>query len=321
MEIAPGVHRIECRFDKNRMAYVHLFVGTEAVMIVDTCCAHNPEQDILPYMQSIGVEPYQLKYIITSHSDLDHQGGNRPMKEAAPRAILMCHNLDRPWIENTDALIEGRYAQFDKDHGFQMSEDEKEGIRKVTASYPVDMTLEGGETVRLSPEWYVQVIHTPGHTWGHLAIFDSRSKTLVAGEAGLWNAILDLDFKPALPPTYCYVDTYLATLDRLMAMDIDNYSPAHWPLQRGTEVAEFLRESRNYCLHVEQKLLKLAAEHRAFTLKSAIERLAPELGSWPESANSALTFPLAGNLHRLAHRRQLNQAYNRESIITWSLPE
>ena len=47
-------------------------------------------------MASIGFDAASLTYLLIPHSDTDHQGGNQPMKQAAPGAILMCHNLDRP---------------------------------------------------------------------------------------------------------------------------------------------------------------------------------------------------------------------------------
>lgn len=319
MEIAPGVHRIQCNFDGSRMAFVHLFVGEEAALLVDTCCAHNPQQEILPYMNQIGLDTAKLKYIVISHSDLDHQGGCRPMREAAPHAVLMCHNLDQPWIDSTEALIRGRYMQFDADHGYETSDETIAGMHAITFSHPVDMTLEGGERFRLSADWTIEVMHTPGHTWGHLSVFDPRSKTMAAGEAALWNAILGVDWSPALPPTYCYVDTYLATIDRLMSMDIEIYSSAHWPIQRGLEISEFLRESRNYCLNIERQLLALA-QQGAFTLKQAIEALAESAGSWPDANDSLLTYPFAGNLNRLVQRKQLISGRNSDNLIVWSLP-
>jgi type IV pilus assembly protein PilB len=85
-------------------------------------------------------------------------------------------------------------------------------------------------------------------------------------------------------------------------MDIDTYSGAHWPVQRGTEVGEFIRESRNYCLLVEQKLLDFAAEKPGFTLRQAIETLGPQLGSWPEGANQDFSYGMLGNLDRLTRR-------------------
>lgn len=319
MEIAPNIHRIECHFFETRMTYVHLFIGEDASMLVDTCCAHNPEQDILPYMEKLGFDPKQLTYILISHSDLDHQGGNAPMKEASPQAILMCHNLDKPWIESTDALIHGRYTQFDSDHGFITPDEAKASIHQDTLSHPIDMTLEGGEQFRLSDNWYIEAIHTPGHTWGHLAVYDPRSKTMAGGEAALWNAIMDINGNPALPPTYCYVDSYIATLERLMRMDIETYSGAHWQLKQGAEVKEFLYESKNYCLHVEQQLLNFATQG-TFTLQDAMNTLGDKLGDWNDAGKGLLTFPFMGNLNRLVARGQLKVDRNTDNIVTWNLP-
>lgn len=319
MEIVHGIHRINCKFGNNRMVYVHLLVGTEASMLVDTGCAHNPEQDILPYMKSIGFDPQKLTYILISHSDLDHQGGNQPMKQAAPRALVTCHNLDRAWIEDTEALIVGRYSQFEADHGIGYGEAGKNGIRQDCLSTPVDLTLEGNEQFRLSPDWVVQAVHTPGHTWGHLAVYDPRSKTMIGGEAALWNAILTDDWQPAMPPTYCYVDTYLATQEHLMAMDIQTYLPAHWEVRSGQAVKEFFSESRNYCLLVEQKLIEFARSHAPFTLRQAVDQVGIQLGSWSKEANQDFSYGMLGNLNRLTQRGILKTARNQDGLVTWTL--
>lgn len=317
MEIAPGIHRIKCSFGVNRMVYVHLLIGEDGAMLVDTGCAHNPEQEILPYLRQIGLELAKLRYIVISHSDMDHQGGNARMKAAAPHATLMCHTLDAPWVSDTEALIQGRYAQFEADHDIGYGEEGKAGIRTGCHSVPVNMTLTGGEQIRLGPDWVVEVVHTPGHTWGHLAIFDPRSRTLIAGEAAMWNAILGDDWQPAMPPTYCYVDTYLATQARLLAMEIDLLASAHWPLQRGVQVAEYVSEGRNFVLLVERKLLEFARRTGGFTLRTAVETLGPTLGSWPAATNQDFSYGMAGNLESLTKRGLLRTERNAAGLITW----
>jgi glyoxylase-like metal-dependent hydrolase (beta-lactamase superfamily II) len=216
-------------------------------------------------------------------------------------------------------LINGRYSQFEKDHGIGYGEAGKQGIRESCLSYPLDMTLSGGETIRLGKDWSVEVVHAPGHTWGHLAIFDPRSKTLIAGEASIWTSILDDDWQPALPPTYCYVDTYITTQDRLLSMDIELLASAHWPLQRGPDVAEFVSESKNFCLHVERQLLEFAAMRDAFTLAEAIETLGPTLGTWPAETNQDFSYGMLGNLDSLTKRGRLLSGRNEEGRITWRL--
>ncbi|MBI5667411.1 MAG: MBL fold metallo-hydrolase [Chloroflexi bacterium] len=317
MEIAPGIHQIKCLFGGTRMVFCYLLIGDHASMLVDTGCAHNPAQDILPYMGRIGFDPASLTYILITHSDVDHQGGNLPMKDSAPQAVLMCHNLDRPWVEDAEALIQGRYSQFEADHGIGYGEAGKAGIRRDLACCPLDMTLEGGETFRLSRDWVVEAVHTPGHTWGHLAVYDPRSKTLISGEAAMWTHIPNDDWSPAMPPTYCYVDTYISTQERLMTMDINLLASAHWPLQRGADVLEFVRESKNFVLHVESRLLDLARE-RPFMLREAIDTLGMSLGGWPQGTNQEFSYGMLGNLDRLTKRGLLRTSRNRDNHVVWS---
>lgn len=319
MEIAPGIHQILCRFGSNRMVFVYLLVGEQAALLVDTGCAHHPAQEILPYMTGIGFDPARLTYILITHSDVDHQGGNGPMKRTAPQALLMCHNLDRPWVESGEALIAGRYSQFEQHHGIGYGEAGKAGIRADLDCCPLDITLEGGEMLRLSDDWQVEVVHTPGHTWGHLAVYDPRSRTLISGEASMSTHIPHEDWSPAMPPTYCYVDTYISTQERLMGMEIDLLASAHWPLQHGSAVADFLRESKQYALHVENRLLALA-EEQPFTLREAIDTLSAALGSWPPPARIDFSYGMAGNLERLVRRGLLRTTQNAEQHIVWSRP-
>jgi glyoxylase-like metal-dependent hydrolase (beta-lactamase superfamily II) len=301
------------------MVFVYLLVGETASLLVDTGCAHNPAQEILPYMASIGFDPQRLTYLLITHSDLDHQGGNAPMQAAAPQAKLLCHRFDRPWIEDTEALIAGRYSQFEADHGIGYGDEGKQGIRTDCLSAPIDVTLLGGEEFRLAPGWEVEAVATPGHTWGHLALFDPRSATLISGEASMGNAIPNAAWQPAMPPTYCYVDTYLATQDRLLSMPIDQLASAHWPIQRGSAVREFVAESRNYVLHVEAALLDFARRKGSFTLRAAVEQLGPTLGSWPSGANQDFSYGMAGNLDSLTKRGRLHTQRNVAGHIEWSL--
>ncbi len=321
MEIATGVHRIACFFDPNRVSYVHLLIGNDASLLVDACCAHNPDQDILPYMARIGFDPAQLNYMLTSHSDLDHQGGNAPMQAAAPRAILMAHHLDAPLISDTNVLIDERYDAYTDGFGFpKMDAQGRAGVHEQTKSTPVQRTLDGGEKIRLSADWNVEIVNTPGHSPGHVAVYDRRSKTLIAGESALWSAILHKDEQPALPPTYQIADSYLATIDRLLDMDIDQYSPAHWRVHTGQrDIHGFLHDSKDYFYFVERKLIDYA-QHGAFTLPDAVKALARTLGHWDASNDGALPQPMTGNLRFLTARGLLKQTTNAKGIYTWSLP-
>ena len=133
----------------------------------------------------------------------------------------------------------------------------------------------------------------------------------------MWTSILDDDWQPAMPPTYCYVDTYIATQERLLGMDIEILSPSHWPVQQGAAVAEYITESKNYCQHVEARLLDLANESVEFTLRQAIDTLGPQLGIWPAETNQDFSYGMLGNLESLTKRGLLQASRNSDQLIVW----
>lgn len=302
MEIAKGIHRIACPFSE-RVVYCHVIVGGDRNVLVDTGMAYSPERDIFPYMRRVGISPESLNLVFITHSDVDHQGGNDAVRKAAPDALFACHALDAPWIESPEALIRGRYSQFEAKHGIGYGRKGKAEIAENCQSHvPMDWLLQGGEMYRIGLGRYLKFIHTPGHTWGHMAVWDQQTVTMIAGEAALWTSILGLDGEPALPPTYCYIDTYEATLERLIAMEILTYSPAHWPVRSGNDAKMFLADSLSYCRETEEKVLSTIRSRGPLTLKQIIGQLNALLGSWPEAVADDLAFALAGHLQRLIAR-------------------
>lgn len=318
MEIEPGIHRIACPFGE-RVVYCHLIVGEERLVLVDTGMAYSPESNIFPYMISLGLDPADLDLVVISHSDVDHQGGNDTVRRMAPRALFACHILDAPWIESAQALIAGRYSQFERKHDIGYGEAGKAGIAQDCDSHIVmDLHLQGGERYRIGPDHYLTFVHTPGHTWGHIAVFDELSKTMIAGEAALHKAILGLNGKPALPPTYCYIDSYETTLERLVSMDIAAYTPAHWPVQRGNAVKTFILESLAYCRESEEMVLECIRDAPyPITLKQVIAMLNDSLGEWPKSSSSDLAYGLAGHLSRLKNRGLIKEITNETGLCAY----
>lgn len=316
MEVAQGIHRIETSLGE-RFVCVFVLVGSENSLLVDTGLNDTPLKVLAPYLEGIGMRPEQLSYVITTHADFDHMGGNATMRELAPHARFICHALDRRWIEDIDKLIVENYGQFNADHGLADDESVNQWIRAQARGTPVDVEIQGGERLRLDKDWWVELWHTPGHTRGHLSVYDPRSRTMIVADSALYNALYTSAGLPAFPPTYRFVESYIATIQRLQQTPIETLLTSHYPVKRGAEVAEFLAESRAFVDRVEHGLrgvLQRAAE--PIGIQALIAELSPKLGSWPEAASGFLIYPLAGHLERLVAYGMAESAY-RDNILVY----
>lgn len=298
MEVAQGIHRVTSPLG-DRFVCLYLLTGDEGALLVDTGIDETPRAHLLPYLDQIGLEPGRIRYVLNSHADYDHTAGNGSMRELAPGARFLCHALDLPMVEDMERILRERYDELGPEHGFYESESAKATMRATSRTTPMDIALQGGESIRLGTSWRVEVWHTPGHSRGHVTVYDPRSRSLIICDAALYHAVLRADGSPAFPPTYRYVDTYEATLQRLQAAQAEWLLTSHYPVYDRVSAQEFLAESRAFVARVDQALeAALSAAQGPRTLRQLVEELGPQLGAWPEAANPALSQPLIGHLER-----------------------
>jgi glyoxylase-like metal-dependent hydrolase (beta-lactamase superfamily II) len=299
MEVAAGVHRIETPMGE-RINCLYLLRGDMATMLVDTGLAGTPEADLDPVLAELGLGWADLDYVVNTHSDMDHMGGNAAIRALAPAATLVCHELDRAQIEDLELMIDQRYGEYRHNHGHDDGDGVRDWIRANATSTPLDLGVRGGEQVRLGADWVVELVHTPGHSWGSLSVWEPRSRAAIVGDAVLGDAVPLKDGSPAFPPTYRYVDTYEASIGILEARRPGLLLTSHYAIARGPEVADFLGLTRAFAAKVEQTLRDaLAASPAPQTLLELCTALSGTLGRWPATSAAFLTYPLLGHLERL----------------------
>lgn len=298
MEIVPGVHRITGVVG-GRPLYLYLLRGPERTVLLDTGTASDPQAVIFPYLDRIGLRPTDIDLVINTHSDLDHCGGNSALKAAHPGVLLSCGEADRFLIEDPERMLEFRYNHYAARHGIAYDETTRAWIRSTLgAPQPVDLTWRGGEILRLGRDWLLEIHHTPGHSFGHLTLFDTRHRIAFTGDAVQGSVYRDTEGRPALCPTYLYVDQYLQTIRYLENLGAAMLCGCHWPVFRGPEVGQFLAESRQFVELADRLVLEVLRE-RPRTLQEIITLLSPRLGEWPRSVDIELAYALNGHLERL----------------------
>jgi glyoxylase-like metal-dependent hydrolase (beta-lactamase superfamily II) len=320
MEIFRHVYQIGSSIaDRNLFQYV--FVG-DNIVLLDTGASNTPHETIFPFLKKIGVDASRLTMAINTHADADHHGGNSSLKQVAVHMQLACGEQDRLMIESPDRLFASRYNQWIPDHGVGLGRNlEASAFVRQMVGPPqrIDQTFTGGEYIRINDERSLQVLHVPGHSDGHLALYDPINRAVFVGDALHGWYCPNKAGEPSLPPAYYSVLAYLGTLQMLHAFEIEWIYSGHWPTFHGSQVSEFLGECRRFVDAATNLLWEYLEKHPdGVTLQACMDECGPALGAWPASNRWLLMYPLHGHLLHLEQQGRVTKLRG-EGHVQWKI--
>lgn len=152
----------------------------DTVILVDTGMAGSlPE--IKNAMENTSVSFERLNKIIVTHQDIDHIGGIKSILNELDDVKVLAHEEDKPYIQGEKKLIRLNSNFMERINSLPDEEQKKVLNMLENLSVSVDITLEDGE--ELADCGGIIIIHTPGHTPGHICLYHKASKTLIVGDA------------------------------------------------------------------------------------------------------------------------------------------
>lgn len=318
MELSPGLHRIECPIGPRYVA-IYAIVGSKHTLLVDTGFDDSIRTTVVNYFKEKKLSLDAVRYVINTHSDYDHTGGNKAVRELMPNALICAGERDRPMIENLNSMFFDRYNEFEKDHGFAESKDAKDFMMTVAFETNIDIGFAGNERIDLGGR-YVEILHTPGHSWGHVSILDEKSRAIIIGDAVLGNSVLLADGQPAFPPTYRFVEAYRSTIRLLKGYQASEILTSHYPRYVGQAGTDFLDLSLNYTDLIEQICLDtLKSAGKALTMMELIEIAHDRMGVWADPAYKYLAYPVLGHLEVLESYQKIKRSKNSAGLAQFQL--
>ena len=297
-EIVPGIHRIESELGPRPFAQ-YLLRG-ERTMLVDTGIATTPADVILPWLAERGIDPAEIDDVLISHADVDHFGGNAAIRAAAPNARLCAHDCDVAWIESKQKVLAERYGWYAA-HGPEADYDADTKAflpNGMGDDVAVDLHLQGGERFRIGPELTVEVLHLPGHSDGHLGLWEPVSRTAIVIDAVLGSGLTDFAGEIIQPPPYFDAEVYEATVAELQALDPHRLLTAHYPVMEGDAVEDFLDRSAAFVPLARAAVAEALQRRGTASLGQLLADLNPVLGPFTSFANE-LAGPIRAHLCEL----------------------
>jgi len=167
-QILPGLWEIDEIGDE---VHCYLWEWQQGVTLIDAGFPRDAGT-ILTALAKRGYALHNLRRIIITHVDLDHTGGLAQVKKATG-ARVACHTVEKVLLENPTqrkpavwwlrpifalALLRPSY--------------------RTTPVTPDELLVDGQEL----PEGFT-VIHTPGHTPGHISLLHKEKRFLITGDA------------------------------------------------------------------------------------------------------------------------------------------
>lgn len=205
-KITDGIYALEGL----KMGRSYLIEDADGLALVDTS-SDGAAPRILECIAAIGRKPEDLKTIIATHYHYDHTGNVGALVERTG-ATFLAHADDAPYIDGRENWMRMKGAFGSLTAG---SQDRRHYTLKI------DRELRTGETLPLAGG--LEVVHAPGHTPGHIALYAKSRRVLFSGDAFMNVAGLQV---PAAVSTH---DMHEAkrTIRRLAELDFDIALPGH----------------------------------------------------------------------------------------------
>jgi len=258
VEIVPGLFQLKTPMMGPALPYIMPYAlrGSDGVNLFDAGFGTPPAIEAMTAeLKALGYEPSQIRRLFISHAHPDHIGMAGWVKEQAPDAQVIMLEREWQWIQDRwldndkwTKLSDGWLVR----HGMPQEEvDAAQAAGALSPTSPVvrpgekppeqparpqggrppftfvqpDVTLQDGDVVEFDG-WRLQAVWTPGHTPGHMCMYETNHKLMFTGDHVLPyispNVSLHADQEGSSP-----LSDFRKSLQKVAAFDVAQALPAH----------------------------------------------------------------------------------------------
>lgn len=234
MEVAPGIHLLRIPIPGNALGILnsYLIQGSRGCILVDAgWSAEESLSSLLGQLHSLGVRPGDIKAVILTHTHADHYGlaAQIASRYECPLAFHLWEQVMLEWrYVRTPAEIQ-RMASFLCTNGMPMARAEFPTQefwplwKPISVTQP-DQVLYGGEVFDIGG-CNIEVLWTPGHSPGHICLYEQDRRVLFSGDHVLPGVTPNVSPHPQIGNNP--LGNFLDSLQSLRNLPVDMVLPAH----------------------------------------------------------------------------------------------
>ena len=332
-EVAPGLHRLALPLGIHGVSTVSAYLlagarsgngGGDTLVDCGVSAAPTPDGDPGPdgtggleaALAACGSGFEQIDRLIVTHAHIDHFGlaGEVVRRSGGQQWMHRSTELDLAKYAEPDEAVDRREVML-ADHGLYGPE-LTESSRGLCDWLPVmpsigrpSTLLDGGERFAVGDRTW-EVVHTPGHSPGHVCLWSAADRLLCSGDHLLQLVSPPVTFERGFDADP--MGAYLESLERVRVLEPELTLPGHGaPFPDGARRAASI--SRNKLRRLEQ--IRGKVEERGRTATELTDELFPTVTS-----GAQLHFALAEVLAFLAHheaRGVLRRDRRPDGVFVW----
>jgi glyoxylase-like metal-dependent hydrolase (beta-lactamase superfamily II) len=225
-EILANLYKIEIPLLKSPLRVLNSYVikNTERNLIIDTGWNQEECMDAMQTgLKELGIDIRKADFFIT-HLHTDHFGLISNLITDTSKIYFNQPDADRL----TSGFRWDDHANFARLNGYP--ENELQTIRQNHPGFKFRIRedlafqiLKEGDTISIG-DYVFKCVETPGHTWGHMCLYEPNKKIFVAGDHILNEITPNIQL---WSDEWDPLKEYLVSLDKVYELDIELILPGH----------------------------------------------------------------------------------------------
>lgn len=234
MEIIRGIHQIRLPLKDNPLEYINTYLveGSRGWLLIDTGWNDDDSFEALAEgLAGIGLEFGDIEQIITTHIHPDHFGLAGRLKLTCGATLAM-HEVEKEFIDAATTRFAHLMDDMNRwlrcngvpDEYLPEFQDIPIDVIELVSPVVPDRGLRDGEIINTGL-FELHVIWTPGHSPGHVCLYEPENRLLFSGDHVL--PVTTPNISIHVEEFFDPLEDYLRSLAKISGLDVSLGLPAH----------------------------------------------------------------------------------------------